>query len=262
MTTQGIQEWKVPVTGTYKIRAAGAKGGNSSDDLKGGKGIDLSITTKLSKGELIKILVGQTGISANANKPSDGTGGGGGTFVVRDIKTPIIVAGGGGASSNIVAWNYNGDKNGGNGTQTTKGGGGGRGNQSNMIAKPGIDGNGASTSNETIGIGVGCPGGGLLSNGIFFNTSQPVGIAFVNGGLGGGNTGGFGGGGGGYPDYRFTGGGGYSGGAGAISDGNSTGFPFYTAGGGGSYSITGNYDSVSVNNNDNGFVVITLISLD
>ncbi len=261
MTTQGIQEWKVPVTGNYKIRAAGAKGGDSVDNLKGGKGIDLTITTTLNKGEIIKILVGQSGISANANKSSDGTGGGGGTFVVRDIKTPIIVAGGGGgASSNIVLWNYSGDKNGGNGTNTTNGGGGGRGSHSNFIAKAGIDGNGATTSNETIGNGNGSPGGGLLSNGVFYNTSQPVGIGFINGGLGGGNTGGFGGGAGGYQDYRFTGGGGggYSGGAGAIYDGNSNGFPLYTAGGGGSYSITGKFDTQEFNNSD-GFVTITLV---
>jgi hypothetical protein len=262
MTTQGIQEWKVPATGTYKIRAAGAMGGNSTDSNMGGKGIDLSITTTLNKGELIKILVGQGGISANANNSSDGAGGGGGTFVVRDVSTPIIVAGGGGgATSNIVLTNYSGDKNGGNGTQTTKGGGGGRGSQSNMIAKSGIDGNGATTSNETIGNGNGSPGGGLLSNGVFYNTSQPVGIAFVNGGLGGGNTGGFGGGAGGYQDYRFTGGGGggYSGGAGAIYDGNSNGFPLYTAGGGGSYSITGKFDTEEFNPNVNGSVIITLI---
>ena len=256
----GIQLWTVPVTGNYTIRAVGASGGDTSDGYKGGKGIDLSITTILNKGELIKILVGQKGITANANNVN-ASGGGGGTFVVRDTKTPIIVAGGGGgATSNLVLSSYSGNKNGDNGVSTTKGGGGGKGHQSNMIATPGIDGNGATTSAETIGNGNGSPGGGLLSNGVFYNTSQPVGIGFINGGLGGGDTGGFGGGAGGYADYRFSGGGagGYSGGAGAIYDGNSNGLPFYTSGGGGSYSITGKFNSAPAYNNGDGSVIITL----
>jgi hypothetical protein len=259
MTTPGIQEWKVPDTGNYTIRAVGAAGGDSSDGNKGGKGIDISTTTTLNKGEIIKILVGQKGITVNSNN-TNAPGGGGGTFVIRDNKTPIIVAGGGGgATSNLVLSSYSGDKNGGNGMNITSGGGGGRGHQSNMIARPGTNGEGAFTSAETIGNGNGSPGGGLLSNGVFFNTSQPVGIGFINGGKGGGDTGGFGGGAGGFTDYRFSGGGagGYSGGAGAIYDGNTTGFPFITSGGGGSYSISTMIENGY--NNDNGRVTITLI---
>jgi hypothetical protein len=264
MTKQGIQEWKVPATGEYTIQAVGAAGGDSVDGAKGGNGIDLSITTTLNKDEIIKILVGQKGISGNSNKISDPPGGGGGTFVVRDIKTPIIVAGGGGGASSYGRYSsFSGNKNGGNGVITTKGGGGGsNGITSNMIAKPGVDGNGGITSSETYGNAVSCPGGGLLSNGVFYNTSQQVGIGFVNGGLGGGNTGGFGGGAGGWPDSESSGGGagGYSGGAGSMFDGNSNGFPFFTAGGGGSYSITGKFNSAAAYNDGDGSVIITLIN--
>jgi len=259
MTTQGIQEWKVPSTGTYTIRAVGAAGGDSIDGNKGGKGIDISTSITLNKGEIIKILVGQKGITANSNN-TNAPGGGGGTFVIRGNNIPIIVAGGGGgATSNLVLYNYSGDKNGGNGMKITSGGGGGRGHQSNMIARPGTNGEGAFTSPETIGNGNGSPGGGYSSNGVFYNNSQPVGIGFINGGKGGGDTGGFGGGAGGYGDYRFAGGGagGYSGGAGAIYDGNSNGFPFTTSGGGGSYTITTMIENGF--NNDNGSVTITKV---
>ena len=44
MTTQGIQQWKVPVTGNYKIRAVGAGVPES------GRGVYASITTTLTKG--------------------------------------------------------------------------------------------------------------------------------------------------------------------------------------------------------------------
>ena len=94
MTKQGIQEWKVPTTGSYTIRAAGAAGGNPGTYSRG---IDISTTTTLTQGEIIKILVGQQGVFV----PDYGFpgGGGGGTFVVRETKTPIIVAGGGGGRS-------------------------------------------------------------------------------------------------------------------------------------------------------------------
>ena len=113
MTKQGIQEWTVPVTEFYTIRAAGAKGGDGRDGKEGGKGLDISITTTLNKGEIIKILVGQKGINQpkyDGDRPwyFGGAGGGGGTFVVRDTKTPIIVAGGGGGAQPA---NFKVDKN-------------------------------------------------------------------------------------------------------------------------------------------------------
>ena len=56
MKKQGIQEWTVPFTGNYIIKAAGASGASTSDI--GGKGAILQITVSLQVGEKIKILVG------------------------------------------------------------------------------------------------------------------------------------------------------------------------------------------------------------
>jgi hypothetical protein len=92
VNNNGIQLWTVPVTGNYTIRAVGANAAQFSTGTgQNGnrRGIDISTTTTLNKGEVIKILVGQQG-GINSWSQS-----GGGTFIVRDIKTPIIVAGGG-----------------------------------------------------------------------------------------------------------------------------------------------------------------------
>ena len=53
-------------------------------------------TFNLTKGEIIKILVGQEG---GINDDSGTSGGGGGSFVVRESNTPLIIAGGGGGVS-------------------------------------------------------------------------------------------------------------------------------------------------------------------
>ena len=100
INTQGIQEWTVPASGTYRIEAWGAKGGNGTDPYAGGigqnspgKGAYLAGSFTLTSGELIKILVGQAGESASGD---GGGGGGGGTFVAKGSTTPLVVAGGGG----------------------------------------------------------------------------------------------------------------------------------------------------------------------
>ena len=88
----GIQEWTVPYTGTFKILAKGA----DSDNDEGGRGAIEGGNFTLTEGDVIYILVGQSG--------SNG-GGAGGTFVVRKSgNTPsdctesdiLIIAGGGG----------------------------------------------------------------------------------------------------------------------------------------------------------------------
>ena len=94
--SSGIQQWTVPYTGDYKIEAKGAAGGydawiNSAQYR--GRGARMIGTFRLSKDEIIQILVGQEG-GINSNDYS--SGGGGGTFVVRGNNTPLIIAGGGG----------------------------------------------------------------------------------------------------------------------------------------------------------------------
>jgi hypothetical protein len=92
MTTQGIQLWTVPQTGSYTFRAIGA--GSEYANVNGGQGVDISTTVNLTKGEVIRILVGQKGSANNSG------GGGGATYAVKNDGTTIIVAGGGGGAFN------------------------------------------------------------------------------------------------------------------------------------------------------------------
>ncbi|XP_031563240.1 uncharacterized protein LOC116298818 [Actinia tenebrosa] len=93
--SSGIQIWKVPLTGSYKIEAVGASGGydnKQNSRLYRGRGARMIGTFQLLEGELIKILVGQEG---GINTVSSSSGGGGGSFVVRNDSSPLIIAGGG-----------------------------------------------------------------------------------------------------------------------------------------------------------------------
>jgi hypothetical protein len=245
MKKEGIQEWTVPVSGNYTIRAVGAGVPYDTRYIINGmnkfqNGMDATITCDLLKNEIIQILVGQKPIPITINT---GIGGAGGTFVVRGTQTPIIIAGGGGGrgdggasiSSNASAVT-SGQR--GDGTTGWSGGVGGI--------------NGAGGSNSSGGGGGGFIKNDMGSGGLSFISGGLGGTAVVNytsggfggGGASGGNSGGAGGG----------GGGGYSGGGGGGTDGSY----WSSGGGGGSYSITGSFTSSSANNNDNGFVVVTL----
>ena len=83
-------------TGHYRIEAIGAAGGygNESNEGSRGRGARMIGTFSLSKGETIRMLVGQAGRRRRTDFES--SGGGGGTFVVRRNNTPLIIAGGGG----------------------------------------------------------------------------------------------------------------------------------------------------------------------
>ena len=77
INTRGIQEWTVPATGTYGIEASeppGDSGSNGSGN--GGKGAAMRGNFSLQSGQVIRLIVGQQGLSA----PYE-AGGGGGTFV-------------------------------------------------------------------------------------------------------------------------------------------------------------------------------------
>ena len=86
----------MPYTGDYRIEVIGAAGGYGTYSNNGqyrGRGARMIGTFALSKGEIIRILIGQEGA---INYADYAAGGGGGTFVVRGSNTPLIVAGGGG----------------------------------------------------------------------------------------------------------------------------------------------------------------------
>ena len=168
INTQGIQEWTVPVTGIYKIDVTGAVGGNStwSTTVPGGTGTNMQGDFTLIAGQVIKILVGQSGESGAVG------GGGGGSYVAIGT-TPLIIAGaGGGASSDqngvaaVVAQN---------GTQDSQ----------NLIAG-GTAGNGgaACISGENSGGG----GSGFSGDGMDATSGTNYGrggLSFLNGGIGG-----------------------------------------------------------------------------
>ena len=201
----GIQEWTVPVTGTYTIEAWGAEGGKSNNGTNnGGKGTQMKGDFILTAGDKLKILVGQQG-GQNNGMENYGGGGGGGSYVTYSNNTPLIVAGGGGGAA--ITGNGNIDAVTGTSGQTGVGSDGGSG---------GTNGNGG------VGGEYGDGGAGLIgdgASGIHDNLSGAP-ESFTNGGVGQdvdntnccGGVGGFGGGSAG--QGGAGGGGGYSGGGG------------------------------------------------
>lgn len=120
----GIQLWTIPHTGTYKIETWGAQGGANyhTQRVRGGYGAYMSGEFELTKGETLRILVGQRGLDGTTDdfascptnqKQGAGGSGGGGTFVVKSDNTPLIIAGGGGGYSGGGAGGYDGAGGGG-----------------------------------------------------------------------------------------------------------------------------------------------------
>jgi hypothetical protein len=205
----GIQIWTVPTSGTYRITANGARGGQSYNwGPQGGLGASMRGDFVLVGGDKLKILVGQQG----DGNTYDG-GGGGGSFVTTFTNSPLIIAGGGGGGA-PSGFNGSGGIVGRIVTSggATAGGGGG------------TDGSGGGQWSTAGG------GGGLTGNGANAAGSWG-GYSFTNGGQGGGAQarGGFGGGASGGGTNGAGGGGGYSGGGGSAWS--------YEGGGGGSYNI-------------------------
>jgi len=103
VTTQGIQEWTVPQTGTYEIEVYGARGRGcigTYDTGYYGKGARMKGRFSLTKSQIVKIVVGQEGILGGSDENNYGGGGGGGSFVFTGT-TPLIIAGGGGGGAII-----------------------------------------------------------------------------------------------------------------------------------------------------------------
>jgi hypothetical protein len=234
-THQGIQEWTVPATGTYRIEAYGAQGGNGGS-FNGGKGALMKGNFTLSDTETLKILVGQLG---EFYTPTGSGGGGGGSFVQKKNAGQLIISAGGGGG-------FHSNSNGTSAVISHSG------TTSNM-GSGGSNGYGGSGSASG-----GAPGGGYLTDG------QDTGYAyggksFSNGGEGGDSKmnyspralGGFGGGGGTHGNSGGGGGGGgYSGGGGSDHTGGT---------GGGSYNSGTNQDNQAGVNDGHGKVIITYI---
>lgn len=258
-TTNGIQSWTVPYSGVYRVEAYGARGGNGSTTT-GGVGAKMQGDFTFSAGQILKILVGQSGgSSTNGNVGLTVGGGGGGSYVSNTANQPLIVAGGSGGLATLNMYSFGMANNAGN--SGTSGMPGSNGNLSVTASSGGINGNGGSTA-TTFTIGQGSGGGGFFGNGANGNPATG-GRSFTNGGQGGLGTsssggsagdGGFGGGGGG--DWSNNtgagGGGGYSGGGG--------GTHFGLGGGGGSYNSGANQLNTGGFNNGDGYVIVTRIA--
>ncbi len=260
MTTNGIQIWTVPTTGTYSIEVHGARGGNASyqSAAVGGSGYAVKGSYNLTQNDKLYIVVGQNGIDDTYNG-----GGGGGSFVYLNSisQSSILFAGGGGgggctASNAAVSFGVPGTSNI-NGTQGTlntgikrggagvNGGGGGGGANDTLTAGAGGNGPGSTGSNGSTtvcgkggGNSVGGAGGSTNFNGGGGGGGYGINSACTflggaagarDGGFGGGGASGLGtigyGGGGGGGGYSGGGGGGGGGGFGGPGGG----------GGGGSY---------------------------
>jgi len=235
ISTQGIQEWTVPASGTYSIEVWGAKGGEGDDNsgnTRPGYGAKMKGEFVLTAGGELKVLVGQMGLVGTFSSSRGGGGGGGSFVVVTNTNTPLIVAAGGNGE-NWDSWNTNGP----DGLTTNSGPNGG-----------------------TVGSGRGSGGGGFSGNGLNYGSSTG-GLSFLNGGSGGARIssnfadGGFGGGGG--SEYEGGGGGGYSGGKASDQNDYNTNFPNYGAG---SYNTGTNQDNTAGANEDHGKVTITFVT--
>jgi hypothetical protein len=254
----GIQTWTAPYTGGYRIEANGASGGSSPANA-GGLGARMVGDFTLTAGTVLRILVGQAGISGLAVFNSDaqqaaGTGGGG-SYVTTLANAPLVVAGGGGGAS-----------------QSGSGGGINAIGQGAPTSSNGLSGGGAAASGGVSGGGGvafywigwhgGTGGGGYTGNGVnssagntaSFGSVNGPGISFINGGAGGtagssGRPGGFGG--GGAAGFTGGGGGGYSGGGAGTSNSAPGG------GGGGSFNVGANQTSTAAINSGDGRVLIS-----
>ena len=213
MNTQGIQIWTVPVTGTYEIEVAGAKGGDvpnvswmGQGGGEGGRGAMTSGRQSLTAGARLWLVVGQSGVDAyGSNAYYGGAGGGGASLVVDQSGNLLAVAGGGGGSNAPVysssSSNPNRGGDAGNSHSTGGTGGGGTGGYGNGGgAGWTADGSGGST-------------GGKNYNNYALGGTAGAGSSATYGANPYSTDGGFGGGGGG-AWHNGGGGGGYAGGDG------------------------------------------------
>ncbi len=263
VNTQGIQEWTVPSTGNYYMEAYGASGASSYAGFRaGGLGAYEKGTFSLTAGDVLKVIVGQTGSTTYAGTSQyEGGGGGGGSFVWKSSGNVLLLAaggGGGGGANQGTAYAGNGGTTSNSGTDAnglypSSGGTGGNGGSEHS-------GNGEHAHG-------GSAGGGWLSNGASTISAAQGGLSILYGnGVGGqngsyegqsyGGDGGFGGGGGAV--IGGGGGGGYSGG-GAGNQPSSGGWYENGGGGGGSYNAGTSQTSTSATHSGNGTVIISLI---
>ncbi|MBW2263670.1 MAG: hypothetical protein JRG91_17035, partial [Deltaproteobacteria bacterium] len=234
--TGGIQTWTVPVSGTFRIEVYGAEGVSADVSYSGGNGAMLGGNFALTSGEVLSVMVGQTGTDNGCSG-----GGGGGTFVVDSGGAAMIVAGGGAGTRTSVIQNGCDGR-----TSEEAGTGSGSSSSHGCGAKSGSITLGGIVSASSWGSGGGGFVGGGAADGSWGATSQ----SYAAGGVGGAGTaaGGFGCGGTGNGSCGGGGGGGYSGGDGGR-----------VAGGGGSYNSGASPTATAGANTGHGYATIDLL---
>ncbi|MFV1884650.1 MAG: SwmB domain-containing protein [Balneola sp.] len=215
--------YTVPEDGQVTITIVGADGGDGTTTA-GGQGATAIATFNVNAGDVIRYVVGESGVSSSTGSSA----GGGGSTGVYINSTLVMVAGagaGGDNSTGAIGLGGNTGTDGDAGTGTGPGAGGTGGN-----------GGGTTTNTAAAGGGGGIltaggssdAGGGAAADATITNLSVLLDIASGGTGNGTGTAGGGGFTGGGGADANYSGGGGgYSGGGGAGANGS--------AGGGGSY---------------------------
>ena len=251
MNDQGVQLWPVPSSGTYRITAAGGKGGGGNGN--GGTGAVMRGDFSLQSGQTLRIVVGQRGQDGNHASGSVNGGGGGASSVSIVGGSLLLVAGGGAGITN--------NSNESNSNRNARTSNYGTDSQTYGLSTYYFSQGSAGPSWDGGGGGSWGSNGGQYSNqrdayGRNISGSSPIG--------GSGSTdgtatipgdGGFGGGGGsGINSGAAGGGGGYFGGNAAYSYG-STYVDGNNGTGGGSYN-NGSNQSNSVSNNSTGYVTI------
>lgn len=234
--TGTVQNWTVPTTGTYRIQAIGAHGGNSNFK-SGGSGAEVAADFTLTQGQSFSFYVGGQGSYGKYS-----AGGGGGSFV-SGPGGQVFLVGGGGGGGGYVSYGVSA-------SLTTSG--------TDGYNNPGAAGTGGNGGTGGGGGDYGGGGGGVLTNGTSNNSNIYGGRSLLNGLAGGagysgsgggasGGAGGFGGGGGGSSNGS-GGGGGYSGGGGGYGAG----------GGGGSFILASGANPFASVTTNTGNGVITI----
>jgi hypothetical protein len=244
-TDRGVQIWTAPKSGTYIIKAAGARGGNSYNISAGtfvgaGLGAYSQGNFSITRGTKFAILVGHAGEDVQSgvgpNGSYHGGGGGGASWVLSEDRTYLYAVGGGGGGKNATRWAGN--------TQYTISNGGT--SQGNTTINGSLN---TSSTNHGGGSGFVAESGrdGQVRNGYHIGGAGST----AAGGTGGQQMdGGFGGGGG--AQTGGGGGGGYAGG-GTTAYGSAGGL-------GGSSRNNGSSPSFATHTGQHGFVYIEFVS--
>lgn len=274
MNVQGIQRWKVPENGTYRILTRGAPGGRAADNTQGwGSGASMQGEFILVVGTWLNVLVGQRGINdpSYANYGGDtrmsASGGGGSGVWLDSAEEPLIMSGGGGGSTDqpetfggrhayTKATTSTTAQNGYSDSGFRNGATGGSSGQGGLV--PCAQGNtsaGAGGGFKSAGQSCGAGGGARLQ------TDGTGGLANTGDGnrnqYNGNNMhGGFGGGGGAGGWYGNSGGGGGYSGGGAGDDAQRT-----AGGGGGSYNAGTNQVNSILGDGQTGHGSITITKI-